>query len=601
MQHQVSPRFLHTVGWLLPALLFLTFAALTVPTLGPTQEEIFNHGYRDNVVCMTQDGQGRVTDVYCRAKDDRPNVERTRRVGPLVFWANATRPELEIQIGKRFVPVLEQTYQGASYAAFVWLGRAIFGDNLLGLRAALVAMGVLSLWLTFVVLRRHFDLAAAFLCTLLTGVMDLTIYTHSVTVYLQVQYVLVLLGLLHLLFVGPKDSRLSPPARAALLGLLSGLCVYLFVLLAAVVLALFVAAAVFFRDRLRLVFRVWWAAQPAFVLPLMPMIAYHVLFPRFGFVLVDQWREMLGEPDRLLPGLLERWLQLGQAIGGFANAFLTIGFAAGAPRTWSGGLPLALYACLAILLAGIGEPDATRRRLQRFLALTVCCLPITLSFTTWSSVHQAMVIMQPLAPIVLGLGILNAARALAGLARQPAAREKIFRVVGPVLAAGVLAAELHLSLHLVRTYPFFRGITVPVAAQRRLSRYLEAHEIQNAVNVATEDLLYPMEFLTRGRVRLKHYISVAGLRGWADDSAGQEWDRILRLNRGGYFLLMRFSFGDIPSDEEQFLAACRRNNLSPRIVARFFNAFEPIYNLYRLDDAPSPPAEKNSPPAKGTG
>ena len=123
----------------------------------------------------------------------------------------------------------------------------------------------------------------------------------------------------------------------------------------------------------------------------------------------------------------------------------------------------------------------------------------------------------------------------------------------------------------------------PAEVQKEVVAYLEANPTPPVVNVH-EDNCFPLEYLSKGEVRLLHYMNLPATRNWDPRKSREEWDRVIFLNRGRRFLILDYRFEDFPTDRDLFLDACTRNGVTPEIVRTFSNRrSQPVYVLYRID------------------
>ena len=564
----------------IPAALFVWLALPFVRTVSPCQEEIFGRVYRQNVICATTDPQGRVADIYCLNELGHHSLERVRRWGPLTLRSTWIRPELELQIGPYFVPLLEQSYQGAAYGLLIRLGLPIFGHNIYGLPLPLVMLGVLIVVLTYLLFSRTFDRGAGFLVALFMATAPNSVLTHSVVAYVQACYTIVLLGLALLLTFKPRRWFAR---RAALAGFLAGWAIYCNLLNIAGLLSFGAAALICMRGRLRALLRPWWAALLGFLIPVVPYFLLNILMEnRTSVLLGGQILTLVTHPLADVRLVLERLGHLHSAIQGFGNAAIGVGAITAVRPLATWGYEFLFYGGLAILILGWGAGDADRAAAGRLWALTAILIPF-FSAAPLGTVLNMIELIEPMIPIVVALGVRNFGRALADLA-PTAQRPRVVKVAAVALPVLALMIQCHLTWETLRVMPLVREGLIPRSVTQALSDYLAENRIADAVDVHIEDLRYPVEFLTHGRVRLKHHFTFNGPGGFDRAAADAEWNRILTLNRGRHFALKANAFMDAPSDVSLFLNACRRNGVSPRLITRFLNpAGEPVIALYQID------------------
>jgi len=564
----------------IPVALFIWLALSFVRTVSPCQEEIFDRVYRQNVICSTTDPQGHVADIYCLEAPGHRSLERVRRWGPLTLRSTWIRPELVFQIGSYDLPLLEQSYQGAAYALLIRLGLAIFGHNVYGLRLPLVMLGALIIVLTYLLFSRTFDRGAGFLVALLMATATNSVLAHSVVVYVEAFYAITLLGIA---FLMQRGASRGFARRAVLAGFLAGWAIYCNLLSIAGLLAFGAAALIGNRRQLRRLLLPWWASLLAFMTPVTPYFLLNLLMEnRTSSLLGRQILSLVTHPLNYVQLLVERFEHLHLALQGFGNAVIAVGGITAAKPLATYGYEYLFYGSLVILLLGWGAGDADRANTGRLWALTAIFIPF-FSAAPLGTVLNMIVLTEPLIPIVLGLGARNLGRVLANLAPQPQ-RPRVAGVLAVALPVLAVIIQLHLTWGTIRVLPLIREGLIPRSATQALARYLEENQIADAVDVHIEDLRYPVEFLTNGRVRMKHHFTFPGPGGFNRVAADSEWDRVLALNRGRHFALKANAFLDAPADVDLFLAACRRNGVSARLVTRILNqAGETVIALYQID------------------
>jgi len=565
---------------LIPVALFLALASFGLRTVAPTQEEVFGREYRINVVCGHEQLDGELVDIYCLQSGDRASSEKVVRAGPFALRSSRIRPEMELQIGSLILPVLEQSYQGAAYAGLIKIGTALLGRNVYGLRIPLICCGVLSLLFTFLLIRQQFGFAAGFAAEVCTACFHITAGFFSSVVHLQSFYVFSLLAMLYLLLKPVDRIKRRPRGHALLLGLSAGVMIYNNVLCGSVAAALLGSAILFRRDRLLVYVRYWYAALPGLLLPLIPLIAFNMLFRQATVDLISgSLGQMAANPALFLQALIQRISQTYYVLQGIPRIAVGLGVIDGIESPSSLGFEYFFLLCLAALLLAPSSRRGERAAGLRMLGTSFVLVVFFSSFTTMGTTLNMLYLMQPLVPLVAALGALEIAAGISTLTGGRASRTPAV-----LLVTVTLIMELYITADYIRVLPLFRTTWTPLAVQNELAGYLESNGIDDAVDVHIEDLRYPIEFLTHNRVQLKHHFTFKGPRGWDRKSEEIEWDSVIRLNRGRRFVLLSLSFSGLSSDVQLFREACQRNGVPYQHLRTFANdAGIPVFEVYRIE------------------